>query len=145
MEPGMVNQIHSFPPLCPITARYNVIPAGYNGRLPADSSHQIYVDQAVARMRSLLRRRGLRKGKSFDETAGNSLGLGEIRPCSGANPTQEARRPKAETPCRAIEGFNKMRMAISFLGGWIEAPDAGLNSNFRDRITLTFRTYNPQE
>ena len=69
MEPGMVNQIHSSLPLCPITARYNVIPAGYNGRLPADSSHQMYVDQTLARMRRLLRRRGLRKGKSFDETA----------------------------------------------------------------------------
>jgi len=29
-------------------------------------------------------------------------------------------------------------MAISFLGVWIEAPDAGLNSNFRNRVTLNF-------
>lgn len=74
-------------------------------------------------------------------------------PWAGGNPDRVlalirptiAHRPHAETLYRAIEGFNTMRMAISFLGDWIEAPDAGLDSNFRDRITLAFRTYNPQE
>lgn len=43
-----VNQLAPFLPSCPITPRYNVIPAGYNERLHADSSPQILSDQAAA-------------------------------------------------------------------------------------------------
>jgi hypothetical protein len=71
--PAIVNQLGLFLPSCPITARYNVIPAGYHKQLPADSSHKIFVDHAAARMRRLLRRRGLRKTKSIDESARKCL------------------------------------------------------------------------
>jgi hypothetical protein len=39
----------------------------------------------------------------------------------------------------------EMTMAMFFLAGWIEGPHAGLNSNLANRITATFRTYNPKE
>ena len=34
--PAIFNQLDLFLPPCPITSRYNVIPAGYNGRVHAD-------------------------------------------------------------------------------------------------------------
>src|SRR5438552_2633045 len=68
------SQLDRFLPLCPITSRYNVIPAGYEKRLQADSSHEILVGQASARMRSQLISRGLRKQKSFDQSPRKSLG-----------------------------------------------------------------------
>jgi type IV secretory pathway VirB2 component (pilin) len=34
-RPTIVNRLDPFLPRCPITSRYNVIPAGYNGRLHA--------------------------------------------------------------------------------------------------------------
>jgi hypothetical protein len=37
--PAIFNQLDLFLPPCPITSRYNVIPAGYNGRVHADLSH----------------------------------------------------------------------------------------------------------
>ena len=43
-----VNQLGPFLPSCPITARYNVIPAAYIERLHTDSSPQILGNQAAA-------------------------------------------------------------------------------------------------
>jgi len=82
--PAIVNQLDPFLPPCPITARYNVIPAGYDGRLHADLSHQLLVDQAAARMRSSLTRWGLRIKQSSDEGARKFFRRQKIRPCPGA-------------------------------------------------------------
>jgi hypothetical protein len=70
-------QIDRFLPLCPITSRDNVIPAGYDQWLRADSSHEILVDQADRRMHSLLTRRDLRNTRSADQSARKSLGTAD--------------------------------------------------------------------
>ena len=67
------SQLDRFLPACPITSRYNVIPASYETLLHADSSHETFVDQAPPRMWSLLTKQGLRTMKSFDENPRNSL------------------------------------------------------------------------
>jgi len=143
--PAIFNQLDLFLPPCPITSRYNVIPAGYNERLHADSSPQILSNQAAARMRSLLTKQGLRKTKSIDGSPRQSLRWLQIRPCRMLFRPIRSRSPR---PCDAVSGsrrFNEVTMAMSFLAGWIEPPHAGLNSNLTNRITVTFRTYNPEE
>ena len=69
-----------------------------------------------------------------------------------ANPavsdTIRTHRSRSPRPCDAVSGsrrLNEVTMAMSFLAVWIEAPHAGLNSNLTNRITVTFRTYNPEE
>jgi hypothetical protein len=93
----------------------------------------------------LIDKAGLTEQKSFDQSVGNSLSLGEIRPCRMLFRPIIAGRPDT---CDAVSGsrrFNEVTMAMSFLAGWIEAPHAGLNSNLTNQITVTFRTYNPEE
>ena len=57
-----VNQLAPFLPSCPITARYNVIPAGYNERLHADSSPNFSVTKPL-RHAELIDKPGLTKEK----------------------------------------------------------------------------------
>jgi hypothetical protein len=57
--PAIVNQLGPFLPPCPITARYNVIPVGYEKRLRADPLHEVFVDHATARIRTRLTKQGL--------------------------------------------------------------------------------------
>jgi len=85
----------------------------------------------------------LTEQNSFDQSVGNSLSLGEIRPRPGSIQTLVAVSPKH---CDAMSGnrrSNKVTVAMSFLVAWIEHPHAGLDSNLTDQITQTFRTYNP--
>jgi len=103
--PAIVNQLDPFLPRCPITSRYNVIPAGYNGRLHADSSHQILVGQTAARIRSLLTGRDLRKRKSLNEGARQSLRWRRIRPCPGAIQIHHRRSPRRRDAVWATEGL----------------------------------------
>src|ERR1700722_2879745 len=93
-DPQRSGRADPFLPLCPITSRYNVIPAGYNGRLHADPSHDILVDQITVRMRSLLTRRGLRKTRSFEESARKFLRFGKSKPCPGAIQLHRRRSPR---------------------------------------------------
>ena len=78
-EPAIVNQPDPFLPRCPIISRYNVIPAGYEKRLHAESSHESVGGHAAAQMRCLLRRRGLRKTKSIDGAPENPQRGGKSR------------------------------------------------------------------
>src|SRR3984885_13986077 len=105
--PAIFNQLDLFLPPCPITSRYNVIPAGYNGRVHADFSHNIPVGQAAARMRSLLTRQGLRKTKSIDGSPRQSLRWLQIRPCRMLFRPIVAGRPDTVTLCREAEGLTK--------------------------------------
>ena len=144
-RPAIVNQLDPFLPPCPITSRYNVIPAGYNGRLHADPSHEILVDQATARMRSLLTRRGLRKTRSFDESARKFLRRGKSKPCPGAIQLYRRRSPRMTRPCRGNRRLSEVTMAMSLLARWIEPIHVGLDSKLTARNTRKFRSYSSQE
>jgi len=97
------SQLDRFLPLCPITSRYNVIPAGYETRLHADSSHEILVEQASARMRSQLIRRGLRKQNPSTKAPENPWADGKCGCVPVLFTLFLAARRVTETLCRAIE------------------------------------------
>ena len=97
------SQLDRFLPLCPITSRYNVIPAGYDKWHRADSSHEILVDQADRRMHSLLTRQDLGNTRSAHQSARKSLGV-KVNPlCPGLFTLTVAARPVTKTLGRAIE------------------------------------------
>jgi hypothetical protein len=140
---AIVNQVDPFLPRCPITSRYNVIPATYNGRLRADSSHQLLVGQTTDRIWRLLTGRGLRKRKSLNEGTTQSLRWRRIRPVfEYYSYPFVGFRPDAE-PLHSNQRFCEVTNAMSFLWKRIEVPHVSLDSNLTDQTTLTSRTYNP--
>jgi len=128
-EPAVVNQLDPFLPRCPITSRYNVIPASYNGKLYADSSHQILVGQTAARIRSLLTGRDLRKRKSLNEGAKQSLRrrIPVVSGCYSDPSWALAQTPRSYMGTR---GISELTTAISFSTLSIEPPQAVRRSNF---------------
>ena len=142
--PAIFNQLDLFLPPCPITSRYNVIPAGYNGRVHADLSHNFPLTSRCTDA-ELTDKAGLTENKINRRKPATILEVAANPAVSDAIPTHRSRSPRH---CDAVSGsrrFNEVTIAMSFLAGWIEAPHAGLNSNLTNRITLTFRTYNPEE
>jgi len=105
--PAIFNQLDLFLPPCPITSRYNVIPASYNGRVHADFSHNFPLTKPLHGGGRLLTRQGLGKTKSIDGSPRQSLRWLQIRPCRMLFRPIVAGRPDRVTLCRAAEGLTK--------------------------------------
>ena len=143
--PAIFNQLDLFLPPCPITSRYNVIPAGYNGRVRRRFVTQFPVDQAAAPMRTSHDKAGLTENKINRRKSEIIL---EVAANPAVSDAIQTHRSRSLRHCDAVSGsrrFHEVTMAMSFLAGWIEAPHAGLNFNLTNLITVTFRTYNPEE
>jgi len=138
------SQLDRLLPLCPITSRYNVIPAGYDKRRRADSSPEILVDQADRRMRSLLTRLDLRNTRSAHQSARKSLGGRQIRCVPVPFTLTVAARPVTKT----LVGPSKVQRID---GGYVIAYEMNKTSSclprlqLDPRITLNSRTYKSQE
>jgi hypothetical protein len=74
------SQLDRFLAVCPITSRYNVIPAAYNGRVHADLSHNFPLTKPLHRCGAY--RQGRTYGKQNQSTEARTIfEVAEIRPC----------------------------------------------------------------
>jgi hypothetical protein len=119
-----VNQLDLFLPPCPITTRYNAIPAGYNGLLHADSSHQILRKQAAAPCGAYWQDRTYRRDNHSTKTPGNPCNGGKSDRVLALFRPHRSWSPRHYDTVAGNRRFNEVTMAMSFLVDWIQTPPA---------------------
>ena len=67
------------------------------------------------------------------------------RPCSGVSPAPFRPFQRIVQSMCMESRISELTLAMLFVTRSMEVSYAGLDSNLTDRITLTSRTYNPQE
>ena len=68
-----------------------------------------------------------------------------MRPCPGVSPVPFRPFQRIVQSMSGDRRVSELTTAMPFLTRWMELSHAGLDSNLTDQITLTSRTYNPQE